>query len=103
MRKSTLLIAMLFMIKFIMVFAEEEEDDIMGEIMVDLFIGAAMEVCSYYVTCSLIMSITFMAILILTLIGCVLGMIEPGDVVNSRNARRMSTHYIGRRLVRGYR
>ena len=102
MRKSTLLIAMLFMIKFIMVFAEEE-DDIMGEIMVDLFIGAAMEVCSYYVTCSLIMSITFMAILILTLIGCVLGMIEPGDVVNSRNARRISTHYIGRTLVRGYR
>ena len=100
MRNSTFLIAMLFMIKFIMVFAEDD-DDIMGEIIVDLFIGAAMEVCSHYATCSIIMSITFMAILILTLIGCVLGMIEPGDVVNSRNVRRMSTHYIGRRLVRG--
>ena len=95
------MIALIFMIKFMMVFAEDD-DDIMGEIIFDIFVGVAMEVCTYYTTCSLIMSITFIAILILTIIGCVLGLVKPGDVVNARNARRVGTHYVGRSLVRGW-
>ena len=102
MKKSTLLIALIFMIKFMMVFAEDDDDDIMGEIIFDIFVGVAMEVCTHYATCSLIMSITFMAILILAFIGCVLGLVKPGDVVNARNVRRVGTHYVGRSLVRDW-
>ena len=102
MKKSILLFALIFMIKFMMVFAEDDDDDIKGEIVVDLFVGAAIEVCTHYATCSVILFILSVIVLISALIGCILGTLKPGDVVNARNVRRMGTHYVGRSLVRGW-
>ena len=57
MKKYSFLIVLIFMINFMIVFAENDDDDIMGEIIVDLLIGVAVEICSHSTTCSAIMTI----------------------------------------------
>ena len=82
------------------VFAENDDDDIMGEIIVDLLIGVAVEICSHYTTCSAIMTIIVIISLIVMFIGCMLGNIQLGDVINRRVVRRIGTQYVGRRFAR---
>ena len=100
MTKATVFIALIFMIKFMMVFAEDDDVDIMGEIIVDLFTGAAMEICSHYATCSAFMTIIAIITLIVMCIGCMTGNIQTGDVINRRTARRIGTQYVGGSFAR---
>jgi hypothetical protein len=83
--------------------AEDDDDNIIGEIITDLLVGAAIEVCSMYATCRLIMVFfTFTALIIIVIALC-LGEIGCKDIFNCRNARRGATMGAGGAIVRRYR
>ena len=51
----------------------DDDEDILGELMTDLLIGAAVAVCESYATCNAILTvITIISILIL-ICGCIFG------------------------------
>tara|TARA_B110000495_G_C22939222_1_gene549465 strand:+ start:812 stop:1126 length:315 start_codon:yes stop_codon:yes gene_type:complete len=83
--------------------AEDDDDNIIEEIITDLLVGAAIEVCSMYTTCSLIMVFFTFGTLIIIAIALCIGEIGCSDIFNCRNARRGATMGAGRAMVRGYR
>lgn len=88
---------------FVSVARAEDDDNIIGEIITDLLVGAAIEVCSMYATCRLIMAFfTFTALIIIVIALC-LGEIGCKDIFNCRNARRGATMGAGGAMVRRYR
>ena len=84
--------------------AEDDDDDnIIGEIIIDLFVGAAVEVCSMYATCHLIMMTFGIIAFIIVVIGTCSGEIGSDEIFNFRNIRRGTTMGAGRALARGLR
>tara|TARA_B100001540_G_C15712340_1_gene599159 strand:+ start:227 stop:541 length:315 start_codon:yes stop_codon:yes gene_type:complete len=103
MGKALFLVLVLFMINIIFVLAEEDDDnDIIGEIIIDLFVGGTVEICSYYNTCNTIMTIFFSIVIISTCLGLCIGDTDPDEVCNARCIRRCGTVFVGRRIVRSY-
>ena len=49
---------------------EDEDDDIIGELIIDLFVGIAMATCETNETCSKFMTIIAVAIMIFSIISC---------------------------------
>ena len=86
--------------------ADDDDDDILGEIMVDLFVGVAMATCETNATCSKFMSIVMFAIILITLIGCCINGCKCNDEYrpSRKDIRRMGTmglgYGIGRSIIR---
>tara|TARA_B100001063_G_scaffold239416_1_gene262938 strand:+ start:593 stop:928 length:336 start_codon:yes stop_codon:yes gene_type:complete len=75
----------------------DDDDDMLGEIITDLFIGVAMGACETSATCSSFMSIVSIAIIIFTLIVCCVNGCRCDDEYrpNGRTFRRMGTAGVG--------
>ena len=85
---------------------EDDEDNILGELIVDLMIGGAIEICTSFHTCSVLLNIFTMAVITCALIGlCINGCKDcrlPTEREAKRGIRRGLGIYAGRRLVRGF-
>jgi hypothetical protein len=93
-------IYMLIIMSFITMVRAKEDDDILGEIATDLFIGAAIEICSAFYVCHMIL-LTFVFIsCVFICVGLCSGNIAFDEVFNCKNARRGGTVAIGRRIAR---
>ena len=80
------------------VFGEEEEDgSIIGEIVVDLMVGAFIAVCETSATCNSFMNIVAALFVVVFLIGCCVN--GPGEC-RTKDVRRGATVYAGYRLAR---
>lgn len=77
--------------------AEDDDDDILGEIIVDLFIGIAVSACETNATCNKFMSIIAITIVIFTLIMCCINGCKCDDDYrhNKRTFRRIGTATVG--------
>ena len=83
---------------------DDDEDDIIGEIIVDMIVGAGMAVCEQYATCRLMMTIITLASLVFVCVGMCVGFIDKSDVCNKRTVRRGLTtgggYYAARGILR---
>tara|TARA_B100001121_G_C18617819_1_gene587780 strand:+ start:674 stop:1012 length:339 start_codon:yes stop_codon:yes gene_type:complete len=77
--------------------AEDDDEDILGEIMVDLFIGVAMAACETSATCSSFMTIVTIAIVLFTTLGCCINGCKCDDeyTPNRKIFRRVGTAGVG--------
>ena len=86
--------------------AEDDDDDILGEILIDLFVGGAMAACETNATCSSFMTIVTIAIILFTVIGCCVNGCKCDDEYrpSRKTFRRMGTvgagYGIGRSMFR---
>lgn len=74
-----------------------DDDDILGEIITDIFIGVAVAACETSATCSSFMSIVSIAIIIFTLIVCCVNGCKCDDEYrpSGRTFRRIGTAGVG--------
>jgi hypothetical protein len=82
---------------------DDDDDDAIGEIVTDLLVGAALEVCSMHATCHFIMMIFGFLAFIIVVIGMCSGKISYDEIFNYRNARCGATIGAGRGIVRSWR
>ena len=77
--------------------ADDDDDDIIGEIMIDLFIGVALAVCETSATCSSFMTIVTIAMILFTLLGCCISGCKCDDEYrpSGKTYRRIGTGAIG--------
>ena len=77
--------------------ADDDDDDIIGEIIVDLLIGVAMAACETSATCSSFMTIVSIAIILFTLLGCCISGCKCDDEYrpSGKTYRRIGTGVIG--------
>ena len=102
--KSKFIIPLLILfIKFQIIIATDDDDNILGEIVVDLMIGAGISICESFVFCRLMMVFVGFVSLIAVLIGLCSGEIRCEDICNRRNARRGFTSGIGYGVARSFR
>jgi hypothetical protein len=80
--------------------AEDDDDDVLGEIAIDLMIGFGMAVCETSVACSSFMSLVVIITLISLPFCLCADVIDPRDFCNKRQARRGLTTGIGYGLAR---
>ena len=75
----------------------DDDDDIIGEIIVDLFIGVAMAACETSATCSSFMTIVSIAIILFTLLCCCINGCKCDDEYrpSGKTYRRIGTGAIG--------
>lgn len=59
----------LFIITISVVKAEEDDDDILGEILTDILVGSAVAVCESYAACKGFMILITIVFIIISLIG----------------------------------
>lgn len=85
---------------------EDDEDDLLGELMFDLMVGGAIEICASFYTCSMILSILTVSIISFMLISlCITGCRDcrcPTERQVNRGFRHGAGIYAGRRVVRGF-
>ena len=88
-------IVLAIMPKFIR--AEDDDDDILGQIVVDLMVGIAVAVCETNATCSAFMTIVAIAFIIISLICCCINGCRCDDEYrpSGRTFRRAGTGAIG--------
>lgn len=82
---------------------DNDDDEIISEIMIDLLLGVLIEECSYYKTCSTIMSSIFIIVLLTALCMCLISGECHMRGLSKRELRRVGTTYTGMRLRRSYR
>ena len=77
--------------------AEEDDDDLLGEIIVDLMVGVAVSACETNAMCSAFMTIMTIAIIIISLIGCCINGCRCDDEYrpSRKSLRRVGTGAIG--------
>ena len=80
-----------------------EDDDIIGEIIIDLAVGVGMSICEQYVLCRAVLIITTGIVLSITLILLCTGEIPIEEICNRRTTRRGFTTGIGYALGRSFR
>ena len=88
-----------------MIIATDDDDDknILGEIVIDLLIGAGLSICESFVFRKAIMLFVCFIAFITVLIGFCSGEIGCEDICNRRNARRGFTSGIGYGAARSFR
>ena len=91
-----------FVMKFVTVTATDDDDDI-GDVVVDLMIGFGMAICEEFVACKLFMIIAGLAGVLMILIGLCSGEMSCEDICNRRTARRGFTTGIGYGVARTFR
>ena len=81
----------------------DDDDDILGEIVIDIMTGIFLEMCSESATCSSLLMITMMALLlIIVILSCITGECLC-ELPTSRQVRRGATVYAGMRTRRWFR
>ena len=77
--------------------ADDDDDDIVGEIIVDLFAGVAMAACETSATCSSFMTIFTIAMFLFTLLCCCINGCKCDDEYrpSGKTYRRIGTGAIG--------
>lgn len=85
-----------------MVHGEEDDDNIPAEIAGDLFIGVAIEICSAFYICNMLLMVISFVTFIIVCTGLCSGEIAFDEVFNCRNARRGGTYMIGRGMTRRF-
>ena len=85
-----------------MAHGEEDDDDILAEAGHDLLIGAAIEICSAFYICNMLLMVISFVAFIIVCIGLCSGEIAFDEVFNCRNARRGGTYMIGRGITRRF-
>ena len=93
---------LLFTMKFVIA-TDDDDDDIAGEIVTDLIIGAGVAICEEFVVCKLVMIIMGFVCAIMVLIGLCSGEIRCEDICNRRTARRSFTSGVGYGVTRSFR
>jgi uncharacterized membrane protein len=91
-----------FVMKFVTVTATDDDDDL-GEVVVDLMIGFGMAICEEFVACKLFMIIAGLVGVLMMLIGLFSGEISCDEFCNRRTARRGFTTGLGYGLTRSFR
>ena len=89
---------MMFTIKFARA-EEDEEDDIIGEMIVDLLVGAAVGVCQSIAACSFMRTIITLIFIVFALLNACINGCDDMRYPTSREMRRASTMYLGSRLT----
>ena len=79
-------------------FANDDDDDVVGEIISDLFVGAALAMCEHYAWCQMLLITAVVAFVVVAAII----FISTGECLCScpsrKNIRRSATVYGGYRL-----
>jgi len=102
--KKTIFYSMVFVTFFGFFVAkaeDDEEDDISGEIVADLFIGLGIAICEEFVMCKFFMLLAGLISFIVFLIGS--SDVSCLDLFTSRNTRRGLTVGAGYGLTRSFR
>ena len=88
-------IALVILPKFIR--AEDDDDEILGELLTDLMVGVAVSACETNAMCSAFMTIVTIAVIIISLIGfCINGCRCDDEYTPSRKSfRRAGTSALG--------
>ena len=94
---------LLVIMSFIMMVRGEDDDNVLAEIVDDLFIGAAVEICSAFYVCHMILLTLGFMCSVLLCIGLCSGDIAFDEVFNCKNVRRGGTVMVGRDIVRRWR
>ena len=102
--KKTIFYSMVFITFFGLFVAkaeDDEDDDISGEIVADLFIGLGIAICEEFVMCKFFMLLAGLIGFIVFLIGS--SDVSCLDLFTSRNTRRGLTVGAGYGLTRSFR
>ena len=102
--KKTIFYSMVFVTFFGFFVAkaeDDDEDDISGEIVADLFIGLGIAICEEFVMCKFFMLLAGLISFIVFLIGS--SDVSCLDLFTSRNTRRGLTVGAGYGLTRSFR
>jgi len=83
--------------------AEEDDDDLVGEILADLMIGVGIAICEEFVICKSIILVAGFIGFIVFIIGVCVGDVNCSDICNGRNARRGFTVGAGYGVGRAFR
>lgn len=88
-------IALVILPKFIR--AEDDDDDLLGELLTDLMVGVAVSACETNAMCSAFMTIVSITVIIISLIGCCINGCRCDDEYSpsGRTFRRAGTGAIG--------
>ena len=84
----------------------DEDDDLLGEIAMDLLVGAGIAMCESYATCSLFMTLMTTLFMVFMLCTCIFGSDRDRREMwdNIPSSRRVGTtgagYYMGRGLFR---
>ena len=73
----------------------KEDDDLIGEIAIDLFVGGGMAICGKFVLCNIILTVVLTIAAILIIIVLCAGEISLAELCNLRVIRRGLTSAIG--------
>lgn len=82
---------------------DDDDDNIIGEIVIDLMVGVGMSICEQYATCQAFMTIIAIMSLVFLCFACLAGELTAGDICNTRNGRRAATVGVGYGMARRYR
>lgn len=103
--RKQLIIMLFLMIISVAMSYDDEEDDILSELLIDLMIGGALEICASFYTCSMLLQImTITIILFIAISLCITGCRDcrcPTERQVNRGFRHGVGIYAGRRLARG--
>jgi len=100
--RNTLFLILIGLLFILPVMADDDDDNIIAEIVVDLMAGAFIAVCETSATCTGFMNIiAFIGFIILAICACVLGpTVVFEGACSKKNIRRGGTTYIGYRLLK---
>lgn len=82
---------------------DDDDDNVVGEIVIDLMVGVGMSICEQYATCQAFMTIIAIISLVFMCFACLAGELTAGDICNTRNGRRAATVGVGYGVARRYR
>ena len=101
-RSNTLTLLLLSIIFSTGLCYDDDDDNIIGEIVIDLLAGVMIEECGKYPTCRFYLTFISLTILLTALISCVLSGECRCRPLNNRELRRIGTTYAGMRLRRAF-
>jgi uncharacterized membrane protein len=81
----------------------DEDDDVLGEIAVDLLVGVGMAVCESYATCSILMTLMTTLFVVFMLCTCIFGSDRDRRDLwdNAPSTRRVGTTGAGYCMAKG--
>ena len=80
----------------------DDDEDVLGEVVIDLLTGIIIEECGKYQTCKMLLTIITLTLLLTAIFACIISGECKCRPLTERELRRVGTTYAGMRLRRAF-